>query len=75
MIEVRKALQGFTDEGDGIPGNDDSGAMASWFIFSSIGFLPVAGQDLYLVGVPSYEKVFDFFFFLILFLFSFLIFL
>lgn len=39
------------------PGDDDSGAMSSWLIFSQLGFFPVAGQDLYLMNGPRYEKV------------------
>jgi predicted alpha-1,2-mannosidase len=41
---------------NGLPGNDDSGAMSSWFIFGSLGFYPVAAQDLYLFGSPSYSS-------------------
>jgi predicted alpha-1,2-mannosidase len=43
----------FTDTRAGIPGNDDSGAMSSWLIFSTLGVFPVAGQDVYLIGTPS----------------------
>ncbi len=43
----------FTDNRAGIPGNDDSGAMSSWLIFSTLGFFPVAGQDVYLISTPS----------------------
>lgn len=43
----------FTDTRAGIPGNDDSGAMSSWFLFNTLGFYPVAGQDVYLLGTPS----------------------
>ena len=43
----------FTDSRAGIPGNDDSGAMSSWLIFSTLGFFPVAGQDVYLISTPS----------------------
>ncbi|MDR1525366.1 MAG: GH92 family glycosyl hydrolase [Tannerella sp.] len=39
------------------PGDDDSGAMSSWFIFSRLGFFPVAGQDFYMVNGPRYKKV------------------
>ena len=39
------------------PGDDDSGAMSSWLIFSKLGFFPVAGQDLYLINGPRYKKV------------------
>ncbi len=37
---------------DGLPGNDDSGAMSSWYIFHAMGFYPIAGQDVYLVTSP-----------------------
>jgi predicted alpha-1,2-mannosidase len=43
----------FMDNRAGIPGNDDSGAMSSWLIFSTLGLFPVAGQDVYLVSTPS----------------------
>jgi predicted alpha-1,2-mannosidase len=46
----------FTDQRSGIPGNDDSGAMSSWFIFQSLGFYPNAGQDFYLIGTPSFPE-------------------
>ncbi|MBV9148144.1 MAG: GH92 family glycosyl hydrolase, partial [Acidobacteria bacterium] len=37
----------------GLPGNDDSGAMGSWYAFGVIGIFPNAGQDVYLIGSPS----------------------
>lgn len=43
----------FTDTRAGIPGNDDSGAMSSWFIFQTLGFYPNAGQEIYLISTPS----------------------
>ena len=45
----------FTDKG--YPGNDDSGAMSSWYIFSSIGFFPNAGQNLYYINGPKFDKI------------------
>jgi predicted alpha-1,2-mannosidase len=47
----------FTNQRSGIPGNDDSGAMSSWFLFNSIGFYPNAGQPIYLIGTPSFPDV------------------
>lgn len=44
----------FEDSRGGLPGNDDSGAMSSWFIFNSLGIYPNAGQDVYLIGTPSF---------------------
>lgn len=46
--------RGFTTKG--YPGNDDSGAMSSWFIFASMGFFPNAGQDIYYLHGPSLPK-------------------
>ncbi|ADV81861.1 GH92 family glycosyl hydrolase [Terriglobus saanensis] len=43
----------FADNRAGIPGNDDSGAMSSWLIFSTLGLFPIAGQDVYLISTPS----------------------
>lgn len=40
----------------GLPGQDDAGAMSSWYVFSSMGFFPVAGQDVYLIGSPVFEQ-------------------
>ena len=56
--EIVNALleKAFTDQRSGIPGNDDSGAMSSWFIFQSLGFFPNAGQDVYLIGTPSFPE-------------------
>jgi predicted alpha-1,2-mannosidase len=41
---------------DGLPGNDDSGAMSSCFVFGQIGIFPNAGQDIYLIGSPAYPQ-------------------
>ena len=40
-----KLKASFTEKGP--PGDDDSGAMASLYVFLSAGFFPIAGQDLY----------------------------
>jgi len=36
----------------GFPGDEDSGAMGSWYVFATLGFFPVAGQDIYLLSGP-----------------------
>lgn len=41
---------------EGLPGNDDSGAMSSWYVFSALGFFPNAGQDLYLMSCPVFDR-------------------
>ncbi|SEM64655.1 alpha-1,2-mannosidase, putative [bacterium A37T11] len=38
---------------DGLGGNDDCGQMSAWYLFSSLGFYPVApGSDEYWLGSP-----------------------
>ncbi len=42
---------------NGLPGNDDSGAMSSWYAFGKMGFYPNAGQDLYIIGSPAFPEM------------------
>jgi predicted alpha-1,2-mannosidase len=46
----------FTDKTDGIPGNDDSGAMSSWLAFHMMGLYPNAGQPYYLLNAPYFQQ-------------------
>nr|WP_245895731.1 GH92 family glycosyl hydrolase [Flavobacterium album] len=42
---------------DGLGGNDDTGQMSAWYIFSSLGFYPVTpGSDQYALGSPKVKK-------------------
>ena len=42
---------------DGLGGNDDCGQMSAWFMFSSLGFYPVApGSDEYSLGSPAVKS-------------------
>lgn len=42
---------------DGLSGNDDCGQMSAWYIFSALGFYPVApGADEYALGSPAVES-------------------
>ncbi len=43
---------------DGMVGNDDVGTMSAWYVFSAMGFYPVApGELVYSIGSPVFEKV------------------
>lgn len=44
--------ESYSDAPDGLPGNDDSGAMSSWLAFHMLGFYPNAGQSYYLLFAP-----------------------
>jgi len=41
----------------GVTGNEDSGSMSGWYVFNTMGFYPVAGTDVYLIGTPSVSTV------------------
>jgi predicted alpha-1,2-mannosidase len=41
---------------DGLDGNDDGGTLSAWYVFSSLGFYPVAGTDIYQLGAPLFEN-------------------
>lgn len=43
----------YRNEIDGLGGNDDCGQMSAWYIFSAMGFYPVApGSQEYVLGAP-----------------------
>ncbi|HIA00940.1 MAG TPA: hypothetical protein EYN66_03385 [Myxococcales bacterium] len=41
----------------GIPGNDDAGTLAAWYVFSAMGFYPQAGSTQYIIGAPLFERM------------------
>ena len=40
----------------GLDGNDDGATLSSWYIFSSMGFYPMAGSDIYQLGAPLFKE-------------------
>jgi len=47
----------FDDAPIGLPGDEDGGALCSWYVFSAMGFYPVTpGNGLYAIGSPFFEK-------------------
>ncbi|HEU4789456.1 MAG TPA: GH92 family glycosyl hydrolase [Flavobacterium sp.] len=52
--QVRKIMKmQYKPTPDGLGGNDDCGQMSAWYIFSSLGFYPVApGSNEYAIGSP-----------------------
>ncbi len=53
----RWALRTFYREGPaGLPGNDDSGTMSAWVVFTELGLYPLAGTDTLLVGSPLFTR-------------------
>jgi predicted alpha-1,2-mannosidase len=42
---------------DGLCGNDDCGQMSAWYVFSALGFYPVApGSNQYVLGSPAVKR-------------------
>lgn len=41
----------------GLPGNDDSGSMASFTLFSMLGLFPNPGQNVYFITPPFFPSV------------------
>ncbi len=57
--EVRRlTAKYFTTEPDGIPGNDDTGTMSTWAVFSMMGLYPdCPGEPYYTLTSPVFDKV------------------
>ena len=48
----------FTTKPDGIPGNDDTGTMSAWAIFTMMGFYPdCPGEPYYTLTSPIFDKI------------------
>ncbi|MFA5419007.1 MAG: GH92 family glycosyl hydrolase, partial [Bacteroidales bacterium] len=46
----------YTDQPDGLSGNEDCGQMSAWYVMSSLGFYPVTpGSMQYVLGTPLFE--------------------
>src|SRR5262249_44824468 len=46
----------YGDGNNGLDGNDDAGTLSAWYVFSALGFYPIAGSDKYELGAPLFEK-------------------
>ena len=56
--EVSRLLEKyFTTQPDGIPGNDDTGTMSAWAVFSMLGFYPdCPGEAYYTLTAPTFDR-------------------
>lgn len=43
----------FSTDINGLDGNDDGGTLSAWYVFSSLGFYPLAGTENYWLGSPN----------------------
>jgi putative alpha-1,2-mannosidase len=47
----------YTPKTDGLPGNDDAGAMSAWWVLSALGFYPVCvGRGDFVIGTPHFDS-------------------
>lgn len=58
QAQIRKILKmQYKNAPDGLGGNDDCGQMSAWYLFSSLGFYPVApGSQEYALGSPAVKS-------------------
>ena len=56
---VRQIMENlYTDQPDGLCGNEDAGQMSAWFVLSAMGFYSTTpGMDYYVIGSPLFKKV------------------
>jgi len=48
----------YTDQVDGLCGNEDCGQMSAWYVLSAMGFYPVTpGSNIYALGSPLFKKI------------------
>lgn len=48
----------YTDQPDGLCGNEDCGQMSAWYVMSALGLYPVTpGCGYYVIGVPHFEMM------------------
>ncbi|MEM9201801.1 MAG: glycoside hydrolase domain-containing protein [Actinomycetota bacterium] len=40
----------------GLPGNEDSGGLSSWYVWASLGLFPVAGLGIFLINAPAFRR-------------------
>ncbi len=46
----------FSTDINGLDGNDDGGTLGAWYVFSAMGFYPLAGTDKYWIGSPNIDS-------------------
>ena len=46
----------FSTDTNGLDGNDDGGTLSAWYVFSAMGFYPLAGTDKYWIGSPNLDN-------------------
>jgi len=51
-------LKHFKNTPDGLPGNDDTGTMSAWLVYSMMGIYPISpGEPFYTITTPMFDKI------------------
>ena len=58
QLYINKILsEEYSDQPDGLSGNEDCGQMSAWYVMSSLGIYNIApGQQQFLIGSPQFDK-------------------
>lgn len=47
----------YSNQPDGLSGNEDCGQMSAWYVLNTLGFYPVTpASNTYIIGTPTFEK-------------------
>lgn len=46
----------YSDQENGIDGNDDGGTLSAWYVLASLGVFPLAGSDVYQIANPIWKQ-------------------
>jgi putative alpha-1,2-mannosidase len=46
----------YSDQPNGVAGNDDGGTLGAWYVLSALGLYPIAGSDRWIVAAPLFPK-------------------
>ena len=47
----------YSNQPDGLAGNDDGGTLSAWYALTAIGLYPLSGTDRYVLGPPRFDHV------------------
>jgi len=56
---VKKLVKSyFKNKPNGLPGNDDTGTMSAWLVYSMMGIYPITpGEPVYTITTPMFDKI------------------
>ena len=46
----------YSDQPEGVAGNDDGGTLGSWYVLNALGLYPIAGSDRWIIVAPRFAK-------------------